>query len=167
MSTKSSVLKESDDGCAQCQKKREKNILNEVIALWTGKHTGRKSHVSILHEQTPKNTWGEGKDRVEGKKKLGILWTHRHASKQQVSCESAVGESMYMCVDRLHTLWTAVCQWLGERGGGYVQVIGGSREPYFMWASLSLGGNILHEYITVCRLQSLWGEHSRDTGEPE
>jgi len=37
VSTKSSVLKESDDGCAQCQKRERKNTLNEVIALWTGK----------------------------------------------------------------------------------------------------------------------------------
>jgi len=121
-------------------KKRAKKHFEWSNSAMNRKNTLAGNLMSAFSMHRPaKNIWEEGKDRVEGgEKKLGILWTHRHASKQQVSCERAVGEIIYMCVHSLHTLWAAVCQWSGERGGGYAQVIGGSREPYFMWASLSL-----------------------------
>lgn len=87
---------------------------------WSNSALNRKTHwqeISCQHSPCtdPKKTHEEReKTGWKEKEKLGILWTQRHASKQQVLCERAVGESIYMFVHNLHTLWAAVCQWSGE-----------------------------------------------------
>lgn len=78
-------------------------------------------------EEREKTGWRENK-------KLGILSTQRHALKQQVSCERAVGGGIYMCV---HTLWAAVYQQLRKGGILCVRVIGGFCASYLLWPALS------------------------------
>lgn len=104
---------------------------------WSTSVLNRKTHwqeISCQHSpQTPKTQEEREETGWKEKEKLGILWTHRHALKQQVSCERTVGGSIYLC---MCTLWAAVCQQSREGWGLYVRVIGGSCAPCLMWSSL-------------------------------
>ncbi len=99
---------------------------------WSNSALNRKTHwqeISCQHSpQTPKTQEEREETGWKEKVKLGILWTHRHTSKQQVSCERTVSGSIYLC---MRMLWAAVRQQSREGGGLYVHPV--HRASYLAW----------------------------------